>query len=96
MSVCPFDHPILGGLLGDEEIAGYFSVEAEIKAMLVFEAALATAQGKARLISEETMSAIVDAIAAFEPDIDRLRMAVSTGRRCRAGTGAAVARSDRG
>lgn len=78
MSVCPFDHPILGGLLGDEEIAGYFSVEAEIKAMLVFEAALAAAEGKAGLISEETTAAIVDAIAAFEPDIDRLRMAVST------------------
>lgn len=78
MSVCPFDHPILGGLLGDEEIAGYFSVEAEIKAMLVFEAALAAAEGKAGLISEQSATAIVDAIAVFEPDIDRLRIAVST------------------
>ncbi|HEV2507740.1 MAG TPA: 3-carboxy-cis,cis-muconate cycloisomerase [Mesorhizobium sp.] len=78
MSVCPFDHPILGGLLADEEIAGYFSVEAEVKAMLAFEAALASVEAKAGLIAEESAAAIVGAIATFEPDIDRLRIAVST------------------
>lgn len=77
MSVCPFDHPVLGGLLGDEEINGYFSVEAEVKAMLAFEAALASVEAKAGLIPEEAAGAIIDAISAFEPDIDDLRIAVS-------------------
>ncbi|PLP57960.1 3-carboxy-cis,cis-muconate cycloisomerase [Mesorhizobium loti] len=78
MSVCPFDHPVLGGLLGDEEVAGYFSVEAEVKVMLAFEAALASAEAKAGLIPGKVAAAIVDAIAAFKPNVDRLRVAVST------------------
>ncbi|MCG7507794.1 3-carboxy-cis,cis-muconate cycloisomerase [Mesorhizobium retamae] len=77
MSVCPFDHPVLGGLLGDEEVNGYFSAEAEVKAMLAFEAALASAEAKVGLIPDEAATAIVDAISTFEPDIDRLRIAVS-------------------
>lgn len=77
MSVSPFDHPILCGLLGDEEIAGYFSVEAEVKAMLAFEAALASAEAKAGLIPDEAAAAIVQTASTFEPDIDRLRIAVS-------------------
>lgn len=77
MSVCPFDHPILGGLLGDEEIASYFSVQAEVKAMLAFEAALATVEAKAGLIPDEAAAAITDAVSTFEPNIDRLRIAVS-------------------
>ncbi|MFD9898396.1 3-carboxy-cis,cis-muconate cycloisomerase [Mesorhizobium sp. NPDC059025] len=77
MSVCPFDHPILGSLLGDEEIAAYFSVEAEMKAMLAFEAALASIEAKAGLIPGESAAAIIDAITTFEPDIDRLRIAIS-------------------
>ncbi|WP_054308358.1 3-carboxy-cis,cis-muconate cycloisomerase [Mesorhizobium sp. 1M-11] len=77
MSVCPFDHPVLGGLLGDEEVARYFSVEAEMKAMLAFEAALASAQAKAALIPKEAAAAITNAISAFGPDIERLRIAVS-------------------
>lgn len=78
MSVCPFDHPFLGGLLGDEEIAGYFSVEAEINAMLAFEVALARAEAKTKLIPDEVAAAIAEAISTFEPDMDRLRIAVST------------------
>lgn len=77
MSVCPFDHPVLGGLLGDEEIAGYFSATAEVKAMLAFEAALASAQAKAGLIPRAAADAIVEAVSTFEADIDRLRIAVS-------------------
>ena len=43
MTASPFDHPVLGGLLGDEEVGAFFSVEAEIEAMLAFETALAQA-----------------------------------------------------
>ncbi|TIT74787.1 MAG: 3-carboxy-cis,cis-muconate cycloisomerase, partial [Mesorhizobium sp.] len=41
MTVSPFDHPLLSGLLGDEEAARHFSVEADIAAMLAFERAMA-------------------------------------------------------
>ena len=44
MTVSPFDHPYLSGLLGDDETAGHFSVQAEIAAMLAFERALAEAE----------------------------------------------------
>jgi 3-carboxy-cis,cis-muconate cycloisomerase len=36
MSISAFEHPLLSALLGDEEIAGQFSAEADIAAMLVF------------------------------------------------------------
>ncbi|TIU70671.1 MAG: 3-carboxy-cis,cis-muconate cycloisomerase, partial [Mesorhizobium sp.] len=39
MTVSPFDHPLLSALLGDEEAARHFSVEADIDAMLAFERA---------------------------------------------------------
>ena len=48
MTVSPFDSPVLSALLGDEEIAAFFSVEADIRAMLAFEGALAEAQGLGR------------------------------------------------
>ena len=47
MHVSPFDHPLLFGLLGDEEAAALFSADAELRAMLGFEAALARAEAAA-------------------------------------------------
>ena len=40
MTYSAFDHPFLSGLLGDEAVAAEFSVAADIRAMLSFEAAL--------------------------------------------------------
>lgn len=77
MTVSPFDHPILGGLLGNEEIAGYFSAEADLRAMLAFEAALAGAEAEAGIIPAGAAKRIAAAAEGFKPDIDRLRIATS-------------------
>ncbi|MBN9234694.1 MULTISPECIES: 3-carboxy-cis,cis-muconate cycloisomerase [Phyllobacteriaceae] len=77
MSVSPFDHPILGGLLGDAEVANTFSAATGIKTMLDFEAALAKAEAKAGVITKQAAAEIARAIASFSPDIDRLRAAVA-------------------
>lgn len=73
MTVAPFDHPFLSGLLGDDEIAGHFSVERELDAMCRFEAALAEAQGEHGVIPEHAVPVIVAACRAFDPDMDALR-----------------------
>jgi 3-carboxy-cis,cis-muconate cycloisomerase len=77
MSVSVFDHPILAGLLGDREIAAFFSVEAELKAMLDFEAALAAAEAEKGVIPEAAGTAIFEAITGFRPDIEKLGQAAA-------------------
>jgi 3-carboxy-cis,cis-muconate cycloisomerase len=63
----------LHGLLWqDEEIARWFSSEAEIAAMLDYEVALAKAQAKSGLVSVEAASAIEKLRAGFGPDRDKL------------------------
>ena len=73
MTVSPFDHPFLSGLLGDEEVGSCFSVKADIAAMLSFEAALAAAEAEERLIDSDAAVAIATALDTFEPDMDELR-----------------------
>ncbi|MDX8466963.1 3-carboxy-cis,cis-muconate cycloisomerase [Mesorhizobium sp. VK23B] len=77
MTVSPFDHPLLSGLLGDEEAARHFSVEADIAAMLAFERALAEAEAECGVISRDAEAAIVKALAAFRPDTAKLRAGVA-------------------
>ncbi|WP_217569755.1 3-carboxy-cis,cis-muconate cycloisomerase [Mesorhizobium sp. GbtcB19] len=77
MTVSPFDHPLLSGLLGDEEAARHFSVEADIAAMLDFERALAEAEAECGVIPRDAESAIVKALAAFRPDTAKLRAGVT-------------------
>jgi len=77
MSVSVFDHPVLSGLLGDGQIASFFSIEAELKAMLDFEAALAAAEAEKGVIPEAAAKAIAKAIQSFRPDIERLRHATA-------------------
>jgi 3-carboxy-cis,cis-muconate cycloisomerase len=72
MSVSVFDHPWLSALLGDEEIARHFDVESELRAMLDFEIALASAQAEAGIIPVAASEAIVRAAAQFNPDMDAL------------------------
>lgn len=50
MSISPFEHPFLSGLFDDEAFAALFAGQADIAAMLSFEAALAKAQGEAGVI----------------------------------------------
>jgi 3-carboxy-cis,cis-muconate cycloisomerase len=73
VSASPFDHPILAGLLGDEEASASFSVVAELEAMLAFEKALARAEAKEGLIPEEAAEAIVAALEPAALDLGKLR-----------------------
>ncbi|OWV70446.1 3-carboxy-cis,cis-muconate cycloisomerase [Rhizobium sp. R634] len=77
MNTSPFDHPFLSGLLGDDEIAPYFSAEADIRAMLSFEAALARAEAAHGLIPGEAARKIAEACAGFSPDLVSLRSATA-------------------
>ncbi|CAN7524599.1 3-carboxy-cis,cis-muconate cycloisomerase [Mesorhizobium sp. LjNodule214] len=77
MTVSPFDHPLLSGLLGDEEAARHFSVEAEIAVMLAFERALAEAEAESGVIASDAAAAIASALASFRPDTARLRAGVA-------------------
>ena len=78
MSISPFDHPYLSGLLGDDEAAKWFSVEADIAAMLAFETALAKAEAEERIIEDAAADAIAAACTDFSPDIAAVRSAVAT------------------
>lgn len=77
MTASPFDHPYLSGLLGDEEISGFFAAEADIRAMLSFEAALAQAQAEHGIVSKEAAARIAETFATFQPDVLALRHAVA-------------------
>ncbi|ETA71702.1 MULTISPECIES: 3-carboxy-cis,cis-muconate cycloisomerase [Mesorhizobium] len=77
MTVSPFDHPLLSALLGDEEASRHFSVEAEIKAALAFEGALAEAEAENGIITRDAAAAIVAALNPFRPDTALLRTAVA-------------------
>ncbi|TIP05352.1 MAG: 3-carboxy-cis,cis-muconate cycloisomerase [Mesorhizobium sp.] len=77
MTVSPFDHPLLSSLLGDEEAARHFSLEADIDAMLTFERALAEAEAEHGVIPRDAAAAIVKALASFRPDTAKLRAGVA-------------------
>lgn len=77
MTASPFDHPFLSGLVGDDEIAPYFSAEADIRAMLSFEAALARAEAAHGLFPGEAARKIAEACAGFSPDLASLRSATA-------------------
>ena len=76
MTVSPFDHPYLVGLLGDEETAAQFSAAAEIEAMLHFEVALARAERDEGLVPAAAAERIARAVLHFAPDMVALRQAV--------------------
>ncbi|HET8727482.1 MAG TPA: 3-carboxy-cis,cis-muconate cycloisomerase [Alphaproteobacteria bacterium] len=59
---------LLQALVGDEEIAAFFSDAADLKAMLAFEVALAAAEAEAGLIPAEAAAAIEEGCRRFEPD----------------------------
>jgi 3-carboxy-cis,cis-muconate cycloisomerase len=77
MSVSPFDHPILSPLLGDAEIAAFFSADAEIRAMLAFEVALAQAEAAEGVIDTGDAELIAQRLQDFGPDRDALAAAVA-------------------
>ncbi len=75
MSLSPFDHPFLSGLLGDAELAPFFSAKADLKAMLAFEQALAEAQAELGVIPQQAGLAIAAALASFKPSMAALACA---------------------
>jgi len=77
MSVSPFDHPFLSGLTGDPAIAAAFSAEADIAAMLKFEAALAMAEAGEGIIPLASAEAIAKSCESFAPDITELNEATA-------------------
>ncbi|MGE0503073.1 MAG: 3-carboxy-cis,cis-muconate cycloisomerase [Rhizobiaceae bacterium] len=74
MTVSPFDHPILSGLLGDEDVSRAFSIDAEVDAMLRFEVALAEAEAEEGVIPAVAAKTIAKALGRFRPDVARLRI----------------------
>ncbi|WP_438752229.1 3-carboxy-cis,cis-muconate cycloisomerase [Pararhizobium sp. O133] len=77
MTVSPFDHPYLSGLLGDEEVASLFSAAAELEAMLAFEVALAKAEATVGVIPADAAAEIAKAAHRFSPDMTSLRAAAA-------------------
>ncbi|KQV66342.1 3-carboxy-cis,cis-muconate cycloisomerase [Rhizobium sp. Root1220] len=77
MGISPFDHPYLSGLLGDAEIERYVSAEADLRAMLTFEASLAKAEARHAVIPADAANRIVAACAGFAPDLNALKAATA-------------------
>lgn len=77
MTVSVFEHPFLGALLGDAEIAASFTAEADMAAMLRFEAALAEAEAEAGVIPQEAAAAIAAAAGALALPPESLAGAVA-------------------
>ncbi|MEO1066158.1 MAG: 3-carboxy-cis,cis-muconate cycloisomerase, partial [Pseudomonadota bacterium] len=77
MSYTPYNAPLLSGLLGDMEVAAFFSVKADIEAMVRFEVALARAEADAGVIPEAAAVKIKAACDAFEPDMRALSTTAS-------------------
>lgn len=73
MAVTPFDSAITRDLYGDREIGALFTDSAEVRAMLLFEGALAKAQGECGLIPDTAAAAI--SRAAQEVMIDPAALA---------------------
>ncbi|MGF9764069.1 3-carboxy-cis,cis-muconate cycloisomerase [Microvirga sp. 0TCS3.31] len=61
-------YPLLQALVGDEEVGALFSNEAEISALLRVESALAEAEARAGLISDEAGRRIAEACGSFQAD----------------------------
>ena len=76
MTFSLFDHPHFKALLGRDDLGALFTPEAEIDAMLRFEAALALAEADAGVIPEASAAAITDVIGEFRPATQMLQAGV--------------------
>ena len=75
LKTLPF--PLLQALVGDEEVGALFSNEAELAAMLQAEAALAGAEAKAGLISDDAARQIAETCGSFQADWNKLAEGLS-------------------
>ena len=95
MTFSAFDHPLLGALVGDDEVAGLFTAEAELEAMVAFEAALADAEAALGLIPERGGAANWRDLQAFHARPDGPSLGRRARRRHRPGADRAIARRGR-
>lgn len=77
MTISAFEHPYLSGLLGDEETAALFAAQADIRAMLSFERALALAEAEEGVIPAAAAARIAEVCQSFRPDMTGLRQGVA-------------------
>jgi len=77
MSTSPFDHPLLSGLLGDDEVVPFFAAEAEIREMIRFESALAEGEGAEGVIPADSAEYLAVQLHAFTPNLDEIRIATA-------------------
>src|SRR5579863_6931134 len=77
MGIGPYDHPLLEGLLGDDEIAPYLDAKSELAEIIRFERELLRAEEAERVVPAGTCDKVLPAIAAFEPDVAALRAATA-------------------
>ncbi|MGE6741305.1 3-carboxy-cis,cis-muconate cycloisomerase [Allorhizobium pseudoryzae] len=77
MTISAFEHPYLSGLLGDEETGALFAAQADIRAMLSFERALALAEAEEGVIPSAAANRIAEVCHSFRPDIPGLRQGVA-------------------
>ena len=78
MSYTPFNAPLLAGYLGEHSIASHYSVDADLKAMLQFEVALAAAQASCSVIETSAAQAIERAGQTFTPDLKSIAARTAT------------------
>jgi len=69
MTASVFDHPVLGGLFADTELAALFAAERTLADYLAVELALAEAQAAEGVIPAAAAAAIRQAAADFVPDL---------------------------
>jgi len=77
MSVSPFNHAWLSGLLGDDDLALQFAPEAEHEEMVYFEEALAAAEGAEGIIPANSAEYIAEHIGGFGADFEAIAAATA-------------------
>jgi len=76
MAFSLFDHPHFSALLKHNDIADLFAAEAELSAMLRFEAALAEVEADLGVIPKDAGAAIAETISVFQPSFEFLAQGV--------------------
>jgi 3-carboxy-cis,cis-muconate cycloisomerase len=77
VSVSPFDHSWLSGLLGDDSLALQFLPKAEHEEMVYFEEALANAEGAEGVIPAASAAFIAERIGGFGADFEAIKLATA-------------------
>jgi 3-carboxy-cis,cis-muconate cycloisomerase len=69
MTTSPFDSAVFGPLFGDPAMAALLADDAQVRAMLTVEAALAQVQGRLGLIPADAAARIAEVADCLEPDL---------------------------